>query len=210
MSLGLLGVACCCVLIATGVITQGSSAVGVPQGGAAITSGETAARVARPAPVPSPHGGPATGPASGASSGPAAGEIPSDQHLGPDADVPAIRKLDPGLRQALETADNAMRRNGIQLWITSGWRTTAYQKRLYAEAVEDHGVAYARTHVATPDKTEHTSGKAVDIGPTAADYWLIRNGAAYGLCQTYANEIWHFELTGHDGQCPAFRTDALG
>lgn len=202
MSLGVLGAVCCGVLIATAVVTQGNSALGVPQGGAAITSGATAVRVARPAPVPSPHGGPA--------SGPAAGEIPSDQHLGPEADVPAINKLDPPLRQALQAADKAMRGNGIQLWITSGWRTVAYQQRLYDEAVAQHGTEYARTHVAAPDKTEHTSGKAVDIGPTAADDWLIRNGVRFGLCQTYANEVWHFELTAKDGRCPARRTDALG
>lgn len=197
-----LGAACCGVLIATAVVTQGSSALGIPHGGVAIASGATAAPVARAARVPSPQGGPATGPA--------AGEIPSDEHVGPDAHIPAIDNLDPALRQALQAADKAMRANGIQPWITSGWRTVAYQERLYDEAVAQHGAEYARTHVAAPDKTEHTSGRAVDIGPTAADYWLIRNGVEFGLCQTYANEIWHFELTAKDGVCPALRTDALG
>ena len=28
--------------------------------------------------------------------------------------------------------------------------------------------------------------------PTDADDWLIQHGSDYGLCQTYANEMWHF------------------
>ncbi|HWC22468.1 MAG TPA: M15 family metallopeptidase [Flexivirga sp.] len=190
------------MLVATVVISQRTRVEGVPQGGAVVSSGETTARAVRAPQVPTPRGGPA--------SGPAAGEIPSDEHLDVSANVPAVTNLDPALRQALGAAETVMRSNGIQLWITSGWRTTAYQQRLYDEAVAQHGVEYARTHVATPDKTEHTKGEAVDIAPTAADKWLILHGAQFGLCQTYANEIWHFELTAKDGQCPAMRTDALG
>ena len=38
------------------------------------------------------------------------------------------------------------------------------------------------------------SGDAVDIGPSEATAWLSEHGAAYGLCQTYGNEPWHYEL----------------
>jgi hypothetical protein len=55
------------------------------------------------------------------------------------------------------------------------------------------------------------TGDAVDLGPTQADDWVIRHGADYGLCQTYANELWHFELaTEPGGSCPAPRPDAAG
>ena len=31
----------------------------------------------------------------------------------------------------------------------------------------------------------------------------MEHGADYGLCQTFANETWHFELSGSPGdQCP--------
>jgi len=33
----------------------------------------------------------------------------------------------------------------------------------------------------------------VDIGPADADYWMAQHGAEYGLCQIYANEVWHYE-----------------
>ena len=47
----------------------------------------------------------------------------------------------------------------------------------------------------TPEQSRHVLGQAVDIGGVDADYWLIANGARFGLCQIYANEPWHFELT---------------
>lgn len=57
--------------------------------------------------------------------------------------------------------------------------------------------------VHSPSLSKHVSGQAVDIGPTDADDWLIQHGSDYGLCQTYANEMWHFELaTTPGGECP--------
>ena len=48
--------------------------------------------------------------------------------------------------------------------------------------------------VGTPDTSAHVSGEAVDIGPFHATAWLSERGAAYGLCQIYRNEAWHYEL----------------
>jgi zinc D-Ala-D-Ala carboxypeptidase len=49
----------------------------------------------------------------------------------------------------------------------------------------------------------------VDVLPTRADDWLIQHGDAYGLCQSYANEMWHFELSvAPGGTCPAPASDA--
>jgi hypothetical protein len=42
-----------------------------------------------------------------------------------------------------------------------------------------------------------------------AQRWLSARGADYGLCQTYANEPWHFELaTEPGGVCPEMKADA--
>jgi D-alanyl-D-alanine carboxypeptidase len=69
--------------------------------------------------------------------------------------------------------------------------------------------AAARRYVSTPEKSAHVKGKAVDIGPVQADTWLAQHGPEYGLCQTYANEMWHFELsTTPGGRCPAMIADA--
>ncbi|WP_188305633.1 M15 family metallopeptidase [Streptomyces sp. CBMA123] len=89
--------------------------------------------------------------------------------------------------------------------VTSGWRSKAYQQRLLDKAVEKYGsLERARQFVNTPEKSAHVAGKAVDLGPTNADYWLIQHGARCGLCQVYSNEVWHFELlTAPGGTCPA-------
>ena len=104
----------------------------------------------------------------------------------------------------------AARDAGVELWVTSGWRSAAYQQELLDEAVARYGsLGEALRFVATPDTSAHVTGDAVDIGPAAADDWLDRNGAAYGLCRTYANEAWHFELaTRPGGTCPPLRPDA--
>ena len=53
------------------------------------------------------------------------------------------------------------------------------------------------------------SGDAVDIGPADATAWLSEHGAAYGLCQTYSNEPWHYELRAEaiEHGCPAMYAD---
>ncbi len=63
--------------------------------------------------------------------------------------------------------------------------------------------------MAAPDKSAHVSGDAVDIGPADATAWLSAHGAAYGLCQIYGNEPWHYELRPEavDHGCPATYAD---
>lgn len=46
-----------------------------------------------------------------------------------------------------------------------------------------------------PDESHHVSGKAVDIGPAAAYGWMLAHSTQFGLCQVFANEKWHYELT---------------
>jgi hypothetical protein len=147
-----------------------------------------------------------TGPGS---TGVAGGDIPGGQAT-LDDDLPAITELDPELAAAVRQAADAAAADGIDFWITSGWRSPAFQQHLLDQAVEEYGsLEEARRWVNTPELSEHVSGKAVDIGPTEADYWMIQHGAEYGLCQVYANEIWHFELlTEPGGTCPALREDS--
>jgi zinc D-Ala-D-Ala carboxypeptidase len=94
--------------------------------------------------------------------------------------------------------------------VSSGWRSAAYQQRLFDEAVRTYGSAdVAAEFVATAAGSSHVTGEAVDIVPVDAQYWLIAHGWQWGLCQTYANEAWHFELaTEPGGACPEMWTDA--
>ena len=121
-----------------------------------------------------------------------------------------VAKLDPALLEALRTAATAALDDGVELRVTSGWRSAAYQEQLLEEAITEYGSEKeAKRWVATPETSEHVSGDAVDIGPSKAAMWLERHGAAYGLCRVYRNEPWHFELrqgAALDG-CPAMYAD---
>ena len=95
--------------------------------------------------------------------------------------------------------------------VDSGWRSPAYQERLLHEAVWKYGSEEeAARWVATPNTSAHVSGAAVDIGPSGAAAWLSDHGAAYGLCQVYANEPWHYELRSDAAGrgCPPMYADA--
>jgi len=127
-----------------------------------------------------------------------------------DSSSPSIGNLDPDLLAAVEAAAHDAQQDGVTLLITSGWRSRAHQQRLLDEAVAEYGTEEAaRRFVSTPDSSAHVTGDAVDIGPTAADDWLSQHGTTYGLCQVFANEIWHFELaTSPGGQCPEMYPDS--
>ena len=126
--------------------------------------------------------------------GVADGEVPDDVTVFDD-EYPAVANLDPALLDALHAAATDAADGGIEFSVNSGWRTRAYQEHLLDEAVAQYGTREeAARWVATPDTSPHVSGDAIDLGPYAATTWLSENGAAYGLCQVYGNEPWHYEL----------------
>jgi D-alanyl-D-alanine carboxypeptidase len=100
--------------------------------------------------------------------------------------------------------------DGIQFYVDSGGRSAAYQERLLQEAISKYGSeAEATRWVATPNTSAHVKGDAVDIAPLGAAAWLSEHGAAYGLCQIYVNEPWHYELRPDAiaQGCPAMYVD---
>ena len=127
-----------------------------------------------------------------------------------DETHPAVTRLDPDLLAALRAAGRAAGSDGVRLDVHSGWRSRRYQEELFDEAVEEYGSeAEAAAWVARPGTSAHEAGDAVDLGPDEADRWLSTHGAAYGLCQVYRNEPWHFELRPQavDDGCPAMYAD---
>lgn len=139
------------------------------------------------------------------------GYIADGEGLSPFAtDYPAVGNLAPELRAAVQHASTDAARDGVDLMITSGWRSVRYQQSLLDAAIAHYGSeAEARRWVNTPEQSTHVTGKAVDIGPTAAALWLRQHGKRYGLCQIYANEMWHYELaTAPGGLCPRPIADA--
>jgi zinc D-Ala-D-Ala carboxypeptidase len=122
-----------------------------------------------------------------------------------DDEVPGVANLDPDLLGALRQAATAAAGDGVEFYVDSGWRSPEYQEQLLREAVSEYGSeAEAARWVATPNKSAHVSGDAVDVGPSDATTWLSEHGAEYGLCQIYGNEPWHYELRPEatDQGCP--------
>ncbi|MHC3467344.1 M15 family metallopeptidase [Streptomyces sp. 7R007] len=127
-----------------------------------------------------------------------------------DDTVPAVARLDPELLKALRQAATDAADDHVAFYVNSGWRSAAYQNRLLEEAVARYGSKEeAAKWVATPTTSPHVSGDAVDIGRSDATAWLSRHGAAYGLCQIYRNEPWHYELRPEaaDHGCPRMYAD---
>jgi zinc D-Ala-D-Ala carboxypeptidase len=140
-----------------------------------------------------PLAGWTSSPASSASS--ADGVVVRDGVTVDDDEYPALTKLDPALLAALRRAAADSASDGVVLYVNSGWRSAADQEKLLDDAVAEYGSREeAARWVATPTTSAHVSGDAVDIGHAEATAWLSEDGAAYGLCQIYANEPWHYEL----------------
>lgn len=155
----------------------------------------------------------------------AAIDIPRDEHRGAldeadgavpdgttvfDDQIPGVTNLNPDLLGALRQAANDSADDGVAFYVTSGWRSPKYQNLLLREAISEYGSEEeAAQWVATADTSPHVSGDAVDIGPFDAMAWLSKHGAAYGLCQIYSNEPWHYELRPEaiDHGCPPMYAD---
>lgn len=117
----------------------------------------------------------------------------------------AVANLDPALLDAVRRAATAAEAEDIVFIVNSGWRSAEYQEELLAEAVAEYGSdEEAARWVATAETSPHVQGDAIDLGWWEATTWLSEHGAAYGLCQIYANESWHFELRPEavDDGCP--------
>jgi len=122
----------------------------------------------------------------------------------------AVTRLDPALLNAVQDAAKAAKDAGVTFGVASGWRSPAYQAWLLDAAVQQYGSKEAAARwVGTPENSLHVAGKAVDIGPYDAADWLDRKGAEFGLCRTYENEKWHFELvpSAVTEGCPAMYAD---
>jgi hypothetical protein len=112
--------------------------------------------------------------------------------------------LDPELAARFAAAQEAAAADGVTLTLTSGRRTPEQQQELVDDALARYGdPAEAHRWVLPPETSAHVQGLAIDVGPTEGAYWLQEHGLEHGLCPTYANEVWHFEmLPAGAAECP--------
>ncbi|MFE6736063.1 M15 family metallopeptidase [Microbacterium sp. NPDC057650] len=184
------------------------SALGLALLGMGVVMAGVIAQVAGGTPGAGMPGGDPAPPAAAASAEPELVDGPASPFDDRNA---SVAKLVPELRGALREAATAAQKEGYEMVVNSGWRTPERQEQLLVEAISTYGSREeAAKWVAPADKSSHVHGKAVDVGDLDAAIWLGQNGAEYGLCQTYANERWHFEYRASAPQdgCPEMYLDA--
>ncbi|MBR5979223.1 MAG: M15 family metallopeptidase [Oscillospiraceae bacterium] len=122
-----------------------------------------------------------------------------------------------GLTEECYAAYSAMRsaaaRDGISIFINSGFRSYRTQTSLYWGYVSRRGMELADTFSARPGHSEHQTGLAMDLnsisdyfGETAEGRWLAEHGHEYGFILRYPRgksditgykyEPWHFRYIG--------------
>ncbi|MEG1427441.1 MAG: M15 family metallopeptidase [Oscillospiraceae bacterium] len=114
-------------------------------------------------------------------------------------------------------------KNGISLWIASGFRDVETQTAILENAVEnrmneyemdrDTAMTNALKTIALPGYSEHHTGLAVDFNTVSVDFeeteayhWLSKYAAEYGFVQRYPEEKeeitginyepWHYRYVG--------------
>lgn len=145
-----------------------------------------------------------------------------------DLVVPTVPLRVPGnesmqLRQItatnLEDMFTAAKASGINLMLSSGYRSYQYQVSLYNGYVQTQGQAVADTQSARPGFSEHQTGLAADVEPvsrtcevdtcfkdTPEGQWLAANAYKYGFIIRYTAgktaitgyefEPWHVRYVG--------------
>ena len=141
----------------------------------------------------------------------------SDESLGAgkiSAPTTEVLDLNIHVKNRFLAAQSKAHKEGINLVITSGFRTAARQEYLYKRAIAKYGSAKeASKWVLPPDKSHHPDGIALDFnypGDPEDTKWLELNGYKFGLCRVYKNEWWHFEpLVAPGEECPPLVANAL-
>lgn len=114
--------------------------------------------------------------------------------------------------QAYLAMQAAAAREGVQLRISSAWRTNCEQTRIHAEYLGGTG-----PFAFPPGYSRHQDGAALDllVDDPRVLAWLERNAGRFGFAQTIPGENWHWEFSGRsagsvtgDGAfaCPPGRT----
>ena len=131
-----------------------------------------------------------------------------------DADRPRRAALDPALQRAVDAGHRAPpAATASTSRSPAAGAARAYQQQLLDEAIVTLRQRARRAPATStrPSARPTCTGKAVDIGPTDAAYWIIQHGAEFGLCQIYANEVWHFErVIAPGGTCPPLANASAG
>ncbi|WP_426751883.1 M15 family metallopeptidase [Myxococcus sp. Y35] len=101
------------------------------------------------------------------------------------------------------------RTKNIYLWVRSGYRSHAKQRRLYERYRKGKGPQAAK-----PGRSNHQRGLAVDLvigGVKTPTYeWLVSNACRFGFKRTVRSEPWHWEYRPRSTREPEPGRDCVG
>lgn len=113
----------------------------------------------------------------------------------------------------------AATKDGVNIKLTSGYRSYATQKHLMDKYTRQYGSAYAQRIAAKPGTSEHQTGLSIDVGnynracalqscfeSTRVGKWMAKNAQSHGFVLRYPKgqekvtgykyEPWHFRYVG--------------
>ena len=147
----------------------------------------------------------------------AADFVPSDIIALKANDFYLLNRNDLSLRlpveQAVRKMASAAKKEGINLVVSSTYRSYDYQKNLYERNVRQLGKEVADRESAPPGASQHQLGVAVDFGSITDDFaqtkqgrWLAENAGDYGWSLSFPDgyedvtgyrwECWHYRYIG--------------
>ena len=130
-------------------------------------------------------------------------------------------KLDRLAKESFDKLKNEALRYGYNIDIVSGYRDYDYQEKIYNKLLEEKGFTYAITRIASPGKSEHQTGLALDfciykdekcyiehdVEDKIETKWIHQNCHRYGFIlrypldkediTKYSYEPWHLRYVGN-------------
>ncbi|UTD11560.1 M15 family metallopeptidase [Treponema denticola] len=110
----------------------------------------------------------------------------------------------------LQKMAEAAKKNGIEIRVSSGYRSYIYQSKLFSKYVNMHGKKNTQSFSAPPGASQHQLGTAIDFGTITDDYadtaegkWLFENAGNYGWSLSYPKDMEH--VTGYKWECWHYR-----
>ncbi len=91
----------------------------------------------------------------------------------------------PDVALAFDRLEEAARRDGVTLLISSGYRSDAEQAELFRLNPDPEWVA-------PPGTSLHRFGTELDLGPASAYGWLAANAERFRFVRRYEWEPWHY------------------
>lgn len=117
---------------------------------------------------------------------------------------------------AFKQMQEAAKKDGINIWILSGFRPYERQEYLFNRSVQTKGLEHANKYVAKPGASQHQLGSAIDINSVEDSFvntkeyaWLIENAGKFGFSLSfpkgaedktgYSFESWHYRYITPEG-----------